>query len=171
MTSECKTSSAASSGTVVIALSEGRGPIPEVGMALFDLETSECTLSQFTDTPTFSHVVSKLAGLNLMSVLMTTACANPPTKLFTFISDSLRTTSVSLVGRQYWNEAKGKETIERYGVGFQLYPNAVQKYFMLVACAALFSYLESVQNMSFLNASIRFKEETIDGSMLIGDVF
>lgn len=68
---------------VVVALSEGRGAASELGLASLDLLTSVCTLSQFADSPLFSHLATKLAYLNPTYMLLSASCVEPlPTKLY-----------------------------------------------------------------------------------------
>jgi hypothetical protein len=107
---------------VTIALSEGRGPAPEIGLASFNQQTSECVLSQLIDTPTFSHVIGRLSTIEPSEVqchnqiLLSATCSDPPTKLFHFVSTGLETTDLVLVGRSVWNEAQGLRFIHQYGI-------------------------------------------------------
>jgi hypothetical protein len=50
--------------SVLVAISQGRSHTSEMGMVSLALETNECTMTQFGDSPSFMNMITRLSWLN-----------------------------------------------------------------------------------------------------------
>ncbi|KAJ3055925.1 MutS protein msh4 [Rhizophlyctis rosea] len=149
----------------VVAIIEGRGAASEVGIAAIDLRTSECILSQ-----TYVKTLHKLNLLEPVQIVTSITTVEPKSKLISIIEDALPDVEVTALMRKYFNDNAGVQYIKQYGLAEEygsLMLGISAKYFCLAATAALLKYVESMQNVLFTSHSIRFKYQTVEGSMMI----
>jgi hypothetical protein len=129
---------------------DGNAVSSEIGLASVTLHTSHFTLSQFTDTSSFSHLLSRLEWLQPTHILLSITSAEPvPTNLFSVLQTAC-SCEIVLLGRQAWNDADGREVLGRFGLKSKpLFPGLVtQHFFCLAALAALFSWIDSVYKVT-----------------------
>ncbi|XP_063284105.1 mutS protein homolog 4 [Pelobates fuscus] len=154
--------SAQPSSSIIVAVVEGRGLARgEIGMASLDLKNPEVVLSQFADNAIYVKVITKLQMLSPLEILMSnTACDNgSSTKLFRLITENFKDVSFTTVQRKYFNETKGLEYIEKLcAPEFSTVIMEVQsKYYCLAAVAALFKYVEFIQNSVYAPKSLKIR--------------
>ncbi|KAI8812993.1 muts protein 4 [Cladochytrium replicatum] len=164
-----------SSSSWVMSVIESRGSAAgEVGVAALDLQTCECHLSQFADTPTFAKTVHKIHLVEPLELLMSiTTAETSKSNLCAIIEELLPNIPIVPVHRKYYNDGVGLNYLKRYGLSEETPTIAVTlstKYYCLAALAALLKYVEVAQNMVFPNHTIRFKYLAADGLMMIDSV-
>jgi DNA mismatch repair protein MSH4 len=99
---------------IICAVSESRGVSPSVGLAFLNLDTGEAVLSQFGDSQTYVRTIHKLAVFNPNTVLAVSSSAQPKSKLYSIIEDSVQQeldSDITLLDRRYWSETAGLDYI------------------------------------------------------------
>ncbi|GBC10104.1 hypothetical protein RclHR1_09340003 [Rhizophagus clarus] len=182
----------------LVAMIEGRGVATEVGMCFIDLRTSECILSQIADSQTYVKTLHKLNLYNPVEIVLSVTAIEPSkSKLCKILEDNMSMVSIVPIGRKYFNDTIGLNYIKQ-AVWFrgrfrfidswnnvkvsiiiiiiiisiiviihQLTLNLF-RFYCLAATGALLKYIESTQNISFVNHSIKFKYQGCEGTMMIG---
>jgi DNA mismatch repair protein MSH4 len=155
---------------VILCISEGRGPGIEIGTASINLRTSECILCQYSDQTSFPLTFNKFCTLEPSKVLISNTCIEPPSKLIQAIGSHFNQNSEMVpMSRHFFNEQKGHEIIKKYSIKqTKINLSGVEsKYFALSALSALFSYVDSHQNIIFKNESVVFQYRNVQGTMFI----
>ena len=157
---------------IICAVSESRGISPTVGLAFVNLDTGEAVLSQISDSQTYVRTVHKLIVFNPSNILLVSTAANPRSKLFSIIHDSLDDIDsvITLLDRRYWAEATGIEYIQQLAFADDLesIKTAVSGNYYAVCCfAAALRYVELRLAKTFPARSLRMKYEPPEGSMMI----
>lgn len=160
---------------IVVAISEGRGVSSDVGMTSFNLSTSECILSQFSDNAMFASVFSRLHCLNPSQIIVSSSCVETrTTKLYAFLQEMYEhdpDVSLEIVDRQYWN--KGTQILNEYGLkaSEHLFTGLInQKFFCLASLSAIFYFIETYHNITFQQHSINFRVQPVNGTMMIDSI-
>jgi len=98
---------------IICAVSESRGISPIVGLAFVNLDTCEVVLCQISDTQSYVRTLNKLNDFLPSEILIVSTAAEPPSKLFSIIQDSLEDlqSAITLLDRRYYAEAKGWDYI------------------------------------------------------------
>lgn len=113
--SRAASSIGASEGNQVIcAVSEARGVVPSVGVALINISTGEAVLSQICDNQSYVKTTHKLAVFEPSRILIVaTACPpNPKSSLYATIEEELPGVPIVPLNRSYWSETAGLEFIQ-----------------------------------------------------------
>ena len=157
---------------IVCAASESRGISPTVGLAFVNLDTGEAVLSQISDSQTYVRTIHKLTVFNPTMILIVSTAANPESKLFSIIEDSLEDleSSITLLDRRYWAETTGIEYIKQlaFAEDVESIKTAVSGNYYAVCCfAAVIKYVELAMAKTFPFRSLRIKYEPSEGSMMI----
>ena len=157
---------------IVCAVSESRGISPTVGLAFVNLDTGEAVLSQISDSQTYVRTVHKLTVFNPTAILIVSTAANPKSKLFSIIQDSLEDieSNITLLDRRYWAETTGIEYIQQlaFAEDVESIKTAVSGNYYAVCCfAAVLKYVELGLAKTFPFRSLRIKYEPSEGSMMI----
>ena len=157
---------------IICAVSESRGISPTVGLAFVNLDTGEAVLSQISDSQTYVRTIHKLLVFNPSTILIVSTAANPKSKLFSIIDDSLEDieSNMTLLDRRYWAETTGIEYIQQLA-----FPEDVESiktsvsgnYYSVCCFAAVLKYVELGLAKTFPFRSLRIKYEASEGSMLI----
>ncbi|KAF2480700.1 muts domain V-domain-containing protein [Neohortaea acidophila] len=157
---------------IVCAVSESRGISPTVGLAFVNLDTGEAVLSQISDSQTYVRTVHKLLVYNPSTALIVGTAANPKSKLFSIIEESVEPlgTTIELLDRRYWAETTGLEYIQQlaFAEDVETVKTAVGGNYYAVCCfAAVLKYVELSMGKTFPFRSLRIKYEPSEGSMMI----
>ncbi|TPX76037.1 hypothetical protein CcCBS67573_g02692 [Chytriomyces confervae] len=144
---------------VVVALSEGRGLISsvgtasEVGLVCFDKAAGELSLSQYADTQQYSKVrVSN--GLD---------CRN--------FEDDFGADLIVPVNRAWFNQNKGLQNISEFSLEESVIPGLSSKLYFATSCvAAILTYVEERDEITYYRNSLRFKFFSLDGIMSIDHI-
>jgi DNA mismatch repair protein MSH4 len=158
---------------IILCISEGRSIQSEIGTASLNLKTSECILSQYTDSSSFPYTFHKLAVLQPGVILMASTCIDPPSKAYQVLEPTMEKRSdVISVPRNYFNYSMGLESVQHFqlkegGAEEEFISRISDKYYALAALSALFKYIHEMHNILFESHSIRFKYTNIEGTMFI----
>eukprot|EP01135_Chromosphaera_perkinsii_P001208 Nk52_evm7s162 gene=Nk52_evmTU7s162 len=157
---------------VIVALAEGRGIACEIGMACIDLSQPKLILSQFTDSGSYAKVITKLEHESPSKIIMpSTACEHGKmTRLYKVLVGHFSSSSLVTVGRKYFNESQGLDTITSFCTkdSFdKLESHLSTKYYSLATAAALFKYVEIAMNVIFSANTLQLRYSGIDNAMLI----
>lgn len=103
---------------IVCAISESRGISPTVGLAFVNLDTSEATLCQVSDSQTYVKTVHKLNIFMPTEVLFMSTMVQPKSKLFSIIEEDLEgiDTAIVPVDRRYFAEDTGMTRIQQHAL-------------------------------------------------------
>jgi len=128
---------------IVCAISESRGISPVVGLSFVNLDTGEAVLSQISDSQTYVRTIHKLMVFNPTTILVVSTAANPKSKLFSIIEDSLEEidSNIVLLDRRYWAETVGIEYIQQlaFAEDVEAIKTAVSGNYYAVCCFAAVS--------------------------------
>jgi DNA mismatch repair protein MSH4 len=157
---------------IVCAVSESRGISPTVGLAFINLDTAEAVLCQICDSQTYVRTIHKLMVFNPTNILIVSSAAEPKSKLFSIIEDSLEEigSNMTLLDRRYWAETTGIEYIQQlaFTEDIESIKTAVSgKYYAVCCFAAVLKFVELAMNKTFPLHSLRVKYEPSEGSMMI----
>lgn len=157
---------------IICAISESRGISPTVGLAFVNLDTAEAVLSQICDSQTYVRTIHKLAVFSPTAILIVSSAAEPKSKLYSIIEDSLDDigSNVILLDRKYWAEKVGLEYLQRFAFAEDVdsINTAVShNYFAVCSFAAVLKYVELALAKTFPVRSLRIKYEPSEGSMMI----
>lgn len=99
---------------VVCAIAESRGISPTVGLSFINIDTGEAVLCQICDSQTYVKTLHKLQVYGPTIILCMSTAANPKSKLFSIIEESLVDlgSKLTLLDRRYWSESSGMEYIQ-----------------------------------------------------------
>lgn len=157
---------------IICAVSESRGISPIVGLAFVNLDTGEAVLSQISDSQTYVKTTHKLIVFNPTTILVVSTAANPKSKLFSILEDSLEElqSNITLLDRRYWAETTGIEYIQQlaFTEDVESIKTAVSgNYYAVCSFAAVLKYTELALSKTFPYRSLRIKYEPSEGSMMI----
>jgi DNA mismatch repair protein MSH4 len=157
---------------VILCISEGRGTHSEIGIASMNLRTSECVMSQYSDSSSFPLTFHRLNILQPGVIIMSSTCIDPPSILYQVMGPVMEQRSELIsVQRHYYNDTNGMEYLKQFNIqdenSQELHTRISQKYYSLAALSALFRYVQEGQGIVFTNHSIKFKFTNIDGTMFI----
>ena len=157
---------------IICAVSESRGISPIVGIAFVNLETGEAVLSQISDSQTYVKTLHKLLVFNPTTILVVSTAANPKSKLFSILEDSLDDlqSNITLLDRRYWAETTGVEYIQQlaFADDVETIKTAVSgNFYAVCSFAAVLKYVELALSKTFPHRSLRIKYEPSEGSMMI----
>ena len=157
---------------IICAVSESRGISPVVGLAFVNLDTAEAVLCQLNDSQTYVRTIHKLAVFSPTTIVIVKTSANPKSKLFSILEESLDDLegNITLLDRRYWSEPTGLEYIQR--LAFQEDVDSVTtavsgSYYAVCCFAAVLKYTDLRLAKTFLPGSLRIKYEPSEGSMTI----
>lgn len=99
---------------IICAVSEARGVVPSVGIALINVSTGEAVLSQICDNQSYVKTTQKLTVFEPSKVLIiSSACPpSPKSSLCATIEEELPGVPIVPLDRKYWSETAGLELIQ-----------------------------------------------------------
>ncbi|KAG1172772.1 hypothetical protein G6F70_007850 [Rhizopus microsporus] len=126
----------------IMSVTEGRGVAIEVGICIFDVNSCECTLSQFADSTTFARTIQKIS-------------LNDPQKILHFNDE---------MGINYIKHYGLQEDIPGLLVGVS------SKYYCLAATSGTFYYLLQNQGLAFSENTIKFSYQGAKDTLMIDTI-
>ncbi|KAI8896621.1 muts domain V-domain-containing protein [Globomyces pollinis-pini] len=155
----------------ILAIAEGRGISSEIGICSLNLQTSICTLGQYNDSISFNHTFQYLNHASPSMVILCSRSIDPPSKLYQAVGSYILEISKMVdLPRQHFNESEGVRFLKKLSLACELESllGVVEnRYYTLAAVSAVFSYVDSFQNILFKNSSIKFSFTAIQGTVLI----
>ncbi|CAO3674509.1 unnamed protein product [Rhizopus stolonifer] len=157
-----------------ITITEGRGVAIEIGICLFDINSCECILSQFADTPTFTRTLQKISLCDPQKILMNSSSkeitSTESSKLCQLIEQCYSTIPVVTLPRKYFNDHTGIEYIKNYGLQEDipgLLMGICPKYYCLAATSGSFHYVLENEDFTFAKNTIKFSYHGAEGTIMI----
>lgn len=176
---------------IICAISEGRGVTPTVGLAFVNITTGEAVLSQICDNQFYAHTINKLQVFDPTEILIVSTAAppNPKSKMYQIVEENVIGATIVAVGRKYWSETSGLESIQRLAFTQDLDALRVAiggNYFATCCFAAVrplnlsvldfagcwfsvkaLKYIELQKRVTFAFHSLRINYQPSEGSMMI----
>ncbi|KAL7330113.1 MutS protein msh4 [Mucor circinelloides] len=164
----------------IMAIAEGRGVAPEVGICIFDINSCEIELSQVADSQSFSRTLQSVNLNEPQKILMPLNASrrslnegSSESKLSALLQQNYPHIPIVRLQRKYFNDEKGKQHI----VDFCIQEDAAgllfgvsTKYFCLAALASAFQHVFETEGCSFANHTIKFTFKGAEGTMLIDTI-
>ncbi|KAI8611447.1 DNA mismatch repair protein MutS [Chytriomyces sp. MP71] len=149
---------------VVAALCEGRGTASEVGLVCFDKGSGEVALSQFADLQMYAKTLQQLHLIVVPSTLMEPSKA----RIIEIIQDNFGDGIIVPANRAWFNQNKGVQNITELSLDESVIPGLSTKLYFATSCvAAVLTYMEERDDITFYRNSLRFKFFSLDGIMSI----
>ena len=102
---------------IIVSMSEGRGCVPEIGIAGINLATTEAFLFQFSDTANFPLTFHILGMLTPKIIVMSETCIENQSTLYQAVEPFLnRRCDIYSMERSAYNEADGRKIMENYSI-------------------------------------------------------
>ncbi|KAI8839742.1 muts domain V-domain-containing protein [Chytriomyces cf. hyalinus JEL632] len=179
---------------VVVALSEGRGTASEVGLVCFDKAAGELSLSQYADTQQYSKTLQQLHLVQPSEILVSNTLIEPfksrlvKTRQITpkqqtvpqncnhhhskfAVEDDFGADLIVPVNRAWFNQNKGLQNISEFSLEESVIPGLSSKLYFATSCvAAILTYVEERDEITYYRNSLRFKFFSLDGIMSIDHI-
>ncbi|KAJ3230339.1 MutS protein msh4 [Chytriomyces hyalinus] len=161
------TSVANLASNVVVALSEGRGTASEVGLVCFDKAAGELSLSQYADTQQYSKTLQQLHLVQPSEILVSNTLIEP----FKSLEEDFGADLIVPVNRAWFNQNKGLQNISEFSLEESVIPGLSSKLYFATSCvAAILTYVEERDEITYYRNSLRFKFFSLDGIMSIDHI-
>ncbi|KAJ2636213.1 MutS protein msh4 [Coemansia sp. RSA 1287] len=110
------------SGTrnTLLVLAEGRGFASEIAYCLFNIETSQCTLSQFADSASYSRTIYAIVTSRPQIVFVPKAMAAGKSKAMINIRRYLPWLTIVPFERKRFNDAEGAQVLQNIALPGQV---------------------------------------------------
>ncbi|CAO3606962.1 unnamed protein product [Cunninghamella echinulata] len=154
----------------LIAIAEGCGVATEIGICVIHLPSNECQLYQTSDLPTFTKTLHKIHLANPNKILFSASALSSTSKLIELVEQHFSHITVISLPRKYFNEEDGLQYINHYGIEENitvLLPVIRSKYYCLTSVSSLFKYLEDSNSWTYLQHTIKFTYQSVEGTMMI----
>ncbi|KAJ2499453.1 MutS protein msh4 [Coemansia sp. RSA 1972] len=160
------------SGTpnTLLVLAEGRGFASEIAYCLFNIETSQCTLSQFADSASYSRTIYAIVTSRPQIVFVPKAMAAGKSKAMINIRRYLPWLTIVPFERKRFKDSEGAQVLQNIalpGQVVQLTRVLHTKHYAYAALNAMFSYLEHDQGIIIAGGSVNVTYRQMEGSMQI----
>ncbi|KAJ3266885.1 MutS protein msh4 [Chytriomyces hyalinus] len=157
---------------VVVALSEGRGTASEVGLVCFDKAAGELSLSQYADTQQYSKTLQQLHLVQPSEILVSNTLIEPfKSRLVKTLEDDFGADLIVPVNRAWFNQNKGLQNISEFSLEESVIPGLSSKLYFATSCvAAILTYVEERDEITYYRNSLRFKFFSLDGIMSIDHI-
>ncbi|PHZ13648.1 uncharacterized protein RHIMIDRAFT_236703 [Rhizopus microsporus ATCC 52813] len=163
----------------IMSVTEGRGVAIEVGICIFDVNSCECTLSQFADSTTFARTIQKI-NLNDPQKILVSSFGNKrseeikkSSKLCQLIEQQFPHASFIFLPRKHFNDEMGIGYIKHYGLQEDipgLLVGVSPKYYCLAATSGTFYYLLQNEGLAFAENTIKFSYQGAEGTLMIDTI-
>ncbi|CAO3697576.1 unnamed protein product [Rhizopus microsporus] len=163
----------------IMSVTEGRGVAIEVGICIFDVNSCECTLSQFADSTTFARTIQKISLNDPQKILVSfvgNKCSEEikeSSKLYQLIEQQFPHVSFIFLPRKHFNDEMGINYIKHYGLQEDipgLLVGVSSKYYCLAATSGTFYYLLQNQGLAFSENTIKFSYQGAKDTLMIDTI-
>ncbi|KAJ3072334.1 MutS protein msh4 [Podochytrium sp. JEL0797] len=157
---------------VVVAISEGRGTASEVAVVCFSKSTGELSLSQFADSHLYPKTLQQLYLVPPTEILVPNTVVEPTkSRLVEILEDNFGAEILVPVNRSLFNQPRGLQNIQAYSFHENIIPGLSTKLYFATACvAAILSFIEERDDITFYRRSLKFKYFSADGTMSIDHI-
>jgi DNA mismatch repair protein MSH4 len=156
----------------VMAICESRGLSPQIGIAAFDLRTSECILAQFPDCPLYTNILYFLNIYIPQTIILCSSMSNSGSRgessarIMDALEQIISLESIHQISRRYFNDSMGIQCFSEFAINESL-GDLNSKYFSLSSFNALLKWLEEKNDVFFQKKSLHITFKTLDGCMFI----
>ncbi|KAJ1743733.1 MutS protein msh4 [Coemansia sp. RSA 1086] len=134
----------------LMTLVEGRGFASEIAYCLFNLETSYCSLSQFSDSTSYSRTIYAIVTTRPQILFVPRAMAEGKSKAMLSIRKYLPWLTIVSVERKRYSDTEGMQVLQHIGLPSQLTQLLrvlASKQYAYAALNAMFAYIERDQGI------------------------
>ncbi|RKP36855.1 hypothetical protein BJ085DRAFT_31459 [Dimargaris cristalligena] len=154
----------------ICALAEGRVRGGELGLCILNLRLGQCILAQYGDDHSFAYTLGWLQRYQPQLVLVGRPAgqAAPPPPLVLCLRSRIKTLSIRLIERRYYNNQQGLAYLRDYATDsahLALQPILDAKYYCSSAIGALFGFLVNGSNLELTLHSLDIRFEACEGCM------
>ncbi|KAJ2778775.1 MutS protein msh4 [Coemansia javaensis] len=156
-------------GTLMV-LTEGRGAASEIAYCLFNMATSQCTLSQFADSASYSRTIYALVTSRPQMLLVPKAMAGGRSKAMLSIRRYLPWLAVVPLERRRFNDSEGAGVLQNIAIPcqvVQLTRALHTKHYAYAALNAMFYHLEHDLEVVVASGSVNVVYRQMEGAMQI----
>uniref|UniRef100_A0A915N0D3 DNA mismatch repair proteins mutS family domain-containing protein n=1 Tax=Meloidogyne javanica TaxID=6303 RepID=A0A915N0D3_MELJA len=159
-------------GCALVALFEGKGSDRgQIGMATFDLKSSELVLCQFVDTSSYSLLKIRLSLCEPLEIILPDDKEKTSSKVFIMdlLQDTCKRANIVPIQRKCFNDALGIELLKKIFLEecSNLDASVYQRYFCMGAVAALIKYAENAHNIFCAQNSLKCTFVAMEDSCMI----
>ncbi|KAJ1831085.1 MutS protein msh4 [Coemansia sp. RSA 2711] len=143
--------------SMLMVLTEGRGFASEIAYCIFNTETSQCTVSQFADSASYSRTIYAIVTARPQIVFVPKAMAEGKSKAMLNIRRYLPWLTVVPFERKRFSDANGVQVLQTIALPcqvVQLTRVLHTKQYAYAALNAMFSYLEHDQGVIVSSGSV-----------------
>ncbi|KAG0190872.1 MutS protein msh4 [Apophysomyces sp. BC1034] len=152
----------------IMALTEGRGAVTEVGMCVLRFNSNECILSQTSDSQLYTRTMHKIQFNDPQKIVLSSALIDAENgKLYKLLIHALPHVKMVVLPRKFFQDDAGLKYISDYGLrenAASLLLAVSTKRYCLASVAAAFRYDPSSNNEIYLKRtciSYVFEQENI----------
>ncbi|KAJ3294533.1 MutS protein msh4 [Rhizoclosmatium sp. JEL0117] len=175
---QVRPSTAASAATttsmrdVVAAVSEGRGVSAEVAVVCFDKAAAEISISQFADGALYGKTLQQLSLVDPSEILVSQTAMEPvKSRLVEILEANFGQQALVPVNRSYFNQSRGLQNIQDFSWDETIIPGLSNKLYYATSCvAAILTFIEERDDITFYRRSLKFKFFSADGTMSIDHI-
>ncbi|KAI9331199.1 muts domain V-domain-containing protein [Obelidium mucronatum] len=166
------TAASAAAGGVVVAVCEGRGAAPEVAVVCFDKAAGELSLSQFADSLLYAKTLQQLHLVDPTEILVSNTVVEPiKTRIIEILERNFGSDLIVPINRSYFNQTKGLQSIQDLSLDDVIIPGLSSKLYFAASCvAAVLTFVEERDDITFYRHSLKFKFFSVDGTMSIDHI-
>ncbi|KAJ1768679.1 MutS protein msh4 [Coemansia sp. RSA 1843] len=154
----------------IMVITEGRGVASEIAYSFIDLNTTQCIVSQFADSASYSRIIYTILTTRPQLVLVPNAMAEWKSKAIVNIRRYLPWLTVAPLARALFSDAKGIRKLQELVVPAQAAPLVrimAKKQYASAAFNAMIEHLEDNLDLTFVDGSINVKFRQMEGTMQI----
>ncbi|KAJ2607414.1 MutS protein msh4 [Coemansia sp. RSA 1365] len=154
----------------LMVLTEGRGIASEIAFCLFNLVTSQCMLSQFADSASYSRTIYAIVTSRPQVIFVPKAMAEGRSKAMLNIRKYLPWLTVVPFERKRFNDSEGYNVLQNIAIpsqAIQLTRVLHTKQYAYAALNALFYYLEHDLEITIASGSVNVTYKQMEGAMQI----
>ncbi|PIA17731.1 hypothetical protein COEREDRAFT_40542 [Coemansia reversa NRRL 1564] len=155
---------------MLMVLTEGRGIASEIAFCLFNLATSQCMLSQFADSASYSRTIYAIVTSRPQVIFVPKAMAEGKSKAMLNIRKYLPWLTVVSFERKRFNDSEGYNVLQNIAIpsqAIQLTRVLHTKQYAYAALNALFYYLEHDLEITISSGSVNVTYKQMEGAMQI----
>ena len=188
VTARTRTSQDSSSSHCIACLAESRPGAQEMGIAVFDLMSSECFVWQLVDSQTFPRTIQTLLCKNPFEIILPSSNGGgngwrnnnsnnsgdeigpAGGRLVSLLAELMPDLAVVSVSRSDYDDSLGLATLRKLALkqDMPIVESCLEgKYYALAAVNALFSNLETEHDCTFYGNTLKFHVASGEGAMLL----
>ncbi|KAJ2553483.1 MutS protein msh4 [Coemansia sp. RSA 1933] len=150
----------------LMVVTEGRGVASEIAYSFIDLNTTQCTVSQFADSASYSRIIYTILTTRPNLVLVPKAIAEWRSKAIVNIRRYLPWLTVAPLHRSLFSDTNGMKKLQDLVVPSLAAPLIrimTKKQYALAAFNAMIQHLEDNNSLTFVDSTINVQFKQMEG--------